>query len=329
MAEPAQTRSHEPGAPEPSHPELERLAHDVVRDPPPARGEGLGAGGLAATVSNASPHPQPLAVKGRGGERGEPDQVADTLGLTDDAFLGGQLRILQPSAGYRAGVDAVLLAASVPAGVAPGSRLLDLGAGVGTVGLAAARRIAPLRATLLEAEPGLAALACRNAERNGLADRVDVIVGDVSAPGAALLAGGLAPESFTIVVANPPFHAEGRGTPAAVPGKAAAHAMPEAALDHWIRAMARYVSAGGTATVIHKAPALAELLAAMHNRFGALRILPVHARAGEPAIRVIVRGTKGSRAPLTLLPGFVLHGADGGFTPAATEILRHGGALAM
>lgn len=260
-----------------------------------------------------------------------PRSTADAIAgdCTDDAFLGGQLRILQPRDGYRAGIDAVLLAASIPATLAAGSRILDLGAGVGTVSLSVLARVGHLSATLVEASPDLAQIALRNVERNALAARTTVVTADVTQPGASLQALGLEPESFEAVVANPPFHAEGHGTPSAEPAKARAHAMPETGLVQWVRAMARYARPGGTATVIHKAAALDALLGAFDGRFGALRVLPIHPRAGEPAIRVIVSGRKGSRAPLTLLPGFVLHAADGGFTDAARRILREGAALAM
>jgi tRNA1(Val) A37 N6-methylase TrmN6 len=62
------------------------------------------------------------------------------LELTEDAFLGGQLRVRQLKSGHRAGHDAVLLAAATPA--RPGDRVADLGAGVGVAGLAVARRVA-------------------------------------------------------------------------------------------------------------------------------------------------------------------------------------------
>lgn len=249
--------------------------------------------------------------------------------LTDDAFLGGVLSILQRKGGYRAGIDAVLLAATVPEGPAPVARLLDLGAGVGTVGLCAARRIAGLHATLVEADPEAAELAERNSVRNRLADRVIVVTGDVTAAGSRLARVGLEADAFDAVVANPPYHTEGQGTPAAGPGKATAHAMPQPALGLWVRAMARHARPGGTATLIHKSSELANVLASMAGRFGALRVLPIQPRHGEPAIRVLVRGTKGSRAPLVLLPGFVLHDAGHGFTPDAERILKHGAPLPL
>lgn len=250
-------------------------------------------------------------------------------GLTDDAFLGGALHILQPEAGYRAGVDAVLLAATVSSHGHKPLRILDLGAGVGTVGLSVAHRIAQAHVTLLESEPLLADLAAQNIARNRLADRVRSVGGDVAAPAAVLQTRGLEADGFDCVIANPPYHAEGRGTPSRARIKAAAHAMPEDALAQWVRAMARYAKPGGTATMIHKADALGDVLAAFAGRFGALRILPIHPRVSEPAIRVLVSGTKGSRAALTLLPGFVLHGEGQAFTPAATAILKEGGPLAL
>jgi tRNA1(Val) A37 N6-methylase TrmN6 len=243
--------------------------------------------------------------------------------VTDDAFLGGQLSILQPRHGYRAGVDAVLLAASVVVAEGCEARVLDLGAGVGTAGLAVARRCALVRVDLLEREPELARLAAQNAARNGLTGRVRVVEGDLAAPALALPA-----EAYEHVIANPPFHTEGKGTGAATPLKAAAHAMPAGDLDLWARAMARHCTPGGRAAVIHRAEALPEILTAFARRFGDVTVLPIHPRAGEPAIRVLVRGKKGSRAPLRLLPGFVLHEADDhAFTPAARAILREGAAL--
>jgi tRNA1(Val) A37 N6-methylase TrmN6 len=248
---------------------------------------------------------------------------------TDDAFLGGALRLLQPARGYRAGLDAVLLAAvAVPEAGRP-MRVLDVGAGVGTAGLCNAARNKEARVTLLERECGLVELAAANIERNALGDRVGVAEADLSASGEALAAAGLEPDSFDRVIANPPFHTEGRGTAAPVGLKARAHAMAEGSLDDWARFMARMAAPGGTATVIHKADALAALLGAFDRRFGDLRVLPVHSRADRPAIRVIISGIKGSRAPLALLAPLVLHGPDGGFTPIVEQILRSGAGLPL
>jgi tRNA1(Val) A37 N6-methylase TrmN6 len=245
---------------------------------------------------------------------------------TDDAFLGGALNILQPAAGYRAGLDAVMLAAAVCV-KREGARVLDVGAGVGTAGMCIARRVPGASVTLLEREPALVRLAAENARRNGMAERVGVVAGEVGLAAAALQRLGLTDASFDHVVANPPFHSRDAGTLAADALKAGAHAMADADLEHWARFMARMAAPGGALTLIHKVEALPSLLAVLEGRFGALTLLPLHPRAREPAHRLIVTGTKGSRAPLSLLPGFILHEDDGAFTSQAQAILRGCAAL--
>src|SRR5207245_1209151 len=149
-------------------------------------------------------------------------EKAVPLQESDDAFLGGRLRILQPATGYRAGLDGVLLAATL--GVEPpGAQVLDLGSGVGVVGLCVAQRLQDARIAMVERDARLAALARRNAERNGFGARVQVIEADILQPLGASpeLAAGAG--TFDHVLANPPFHVEGRGTAAGDPVKAGAN----------------------------------------------------------------------------------------------------------
>jgi tRNA1(Val) A37 N6-methylase TrmN6 len=247
--------------------------------------------------------------------------------VSDDVFLGGALRILQPRDGYRAGLDAVMLAAATPAG--PNARVLDVGSGVGVAGLALVQRVKSAQVVLSEREDWLVGLARQNIERNGLCARARVIQSDVvhplgETPELARLA-----ETFDCVVANPPYHTHGRGTVPKNPMKAASHAMPDGDLARWVRFMAAMARPGGSATVILTQHALPDLLAAFHGRFGALSLLPLHPRAHAPATRIIVQGIKGSRAGLQVLPGLVLHEADGRFRPAVEQILRHGAAVSM
>jgi tRNA1(Val) A37 N6-methylase TrmN6 len=245
--------------------------------------------------------------------------------VTEDVFLGGALSILQPRSGYRAGLDAVLLAAAAPA--RDGELVLDAGAGVGVVGLAVARRVPLARIVLVERDARLAALAQNNVERNGMAERMRVIEADLAGPLAGAAELHARAESFDHVLANPPFHVEGRGTAATDPVKAGAHAMPAGDLERWARFMASMARPGGTVTMIHRADALASILAAFASRFGGMQVLPIHPRPGEPASRVLVQGVKGSRAPLELRPGLVLHNADNSFRPEVEIILRQGAAL--
>jgi tRNA1(Val) A37 N6-methylase TrmN6 len=249
--------------------------------------------------------------------------------VSEDAFLGGSLKVLQPRRGYRAGIDAVLLAAAAPAEADESQRVLDSGAGVGVVGLCIAARVPRVRVTLVEREPELAALAASNVTSNGLSDRIAVVQADLTAPAAALARLGLEEGAFAHIVTNPPFREEGKARPPKDRGEAVAHIMPCGALERWLRALARLAAPGGSLTMIHRPEALPELLAGLDGRFGSLMVLPIHPRPGKPALRVILQGRKGSRGPLTLLPGLVLHGEGSAFTPEVAGVLRSGRALPL
>ncbi|MGE5266558.1 MAG: tRNA1(Val) (adenine(37)-N6)-methyltransferase [Deltaproteobacteria bacterium] len=246
------------------------------------------------------------------------------VATTEDAFLGDRLRILQPATGYRAGVDAVLLAASVaPAAGA----ILDCGAGVGTVGLCIAARCPECHVTLVERQPALLELARQNIVLNKMEDRVSAVGGDLLLPASHPGAPDLAAESFDVVLANPPFHDNAAGTRARDALKHGSHAMDRSHLAEWLRYAARMTKPAGRVMLIHKADALPLVFDAMKGRFGGLTLTPIHPFAGKPAIRVIVTGTKGSRAPLTLRPPVVLHEASGAFAPYVGRILREGAPL--
>src|SRR3954466_10614690 len=94
-----------------------------------------------------------------------PDSSGPKSELTDDAVLGGRLRLKQKKKGHRVGHDAILLAAAVPARA--GDWAVEFGAGVGAAGLALAMRVPEVEVTLAELDPELAAIAGENIERNG------------------------------------------------------------------------------------------------------------------------------------------------------------------
>ena len=248
--------------------------------------------------------------------------------VTKDAFLGDRLWILQPATGYRAGIDAVLLAASVSVPQEDAiTEVLDCGAGVGTVGLCVAARCPGARVTLVEREPVLLGLASRNIALNAYESRVTALSGDIIAPASDITAPRLDAERFDHVLANPPFHDDTGGTHARDPLKRVSHAMHPGALDDWVRFAARMAKPGGRVHIIHKAEALPALIDALKQRFGALSITPIHSYATTPAIRVMIAGIKGSRAPLALHPPIILHDSSGAFTPHVGQILRHGAPL--
>jgi tRNA1(Val) A37 N6-methylase TrmN6 len=245
-----------------------------------------------------------------------PETLMPEPALTVDAFLGGRLTVAQP--------------AHVPDRCGRSATVLDLGAGVGVVGLCVAARHASAQVTLVELQPDLSALAAQNTLRNGLEQRVRVITADVRDRPEQLAALGLMADTFDHVVCNPPFDIEGNGRSPPNALKARSHVMPAGELEQWGRVLARYSRASGAVTMIHRADALGAVLEALEGRFGGLRVLPLHPRAGEPATRILVQGIKGSRAPLSLLAGLVLHSADGhGFTAPMQAVLREGAALRL
>jgi len=244
---------------------------------------------------------------------------------SEDAVLGGRLVLRQPRRGHRVGHDAILLAAAASA--KSGEHAVDLGAGVGGAGLALARRIEGLNVTLVEIDPALTELAAGNVERNGLSDRVRAVRLDVESSAADFVAAGLAPASAACVLMNPPFNVAQQPSPDLA--RRLAHAASQGSLERWLRTAARLLRADGVVTLIWRADGLADVLAALGKDFGAITVLPVHPKPGAAAIRVLVRATKGSRAPLALLPGFLLAEADSKPTAAAEAVLRKAEALSL
>lgn len=239
---------------------------------------------------------------------------------TEDRLLDGRVRLRQPARGYRAGLDAALLAAACDA--LPGQRVIEAGCGAGGALLAAAARRPESRFLGVERDPEALALAAQNVALNGLEDRVEVVAGDVGQPFARL---GLAP--FDAVICNPPFFDDPAALRAPSPAKSAAW-MADGGLPAWTPFLTKAVREGGTITVIHRADRLADLLDLLGVKAGSFQIRPVHPYADEPAKRVLVRAVKTGKAPLKLLPGLVLHERGGAkHTAEAEAILRGEAAL--
>src|SRR5712671_4188909 len=222
--------------------------------------------------------------------------------LTEDAFLGGRLRLRQPKSGHRAGHDAVLLAAATPA--RPGDRVVEFGAGVGAAGLAVARRVAGVELVLVEIDAALAALARDNAAANAIA--AETILLDVTSAAGAFAAAGLHPDSADIVLMNPPFNDPARHRASPDKARESAHVATAAALEKWVQAARRILRSGGALTLIWRADGLVEVLSELGRGFGSLELLPVHAEARVPAIRVLIRAIKGGKAPLQMHAALLL-----------------------
>lgn len=237
--------------------------------------------------------------------------------ITQDCLLGGRVPLVQPARGHRAGTDAVLLAASAPAKA--GDRVLDVGASTGAVGLMVAARVRGVRLAFLERDPGLAELCRRNCRENGV--DAELFVADLLDKGSRREA-GLEPESADLVLTNPPFLEEGQARISPDQGRAAAHALPSGGLEAWLKACLGLLRPKGHFVMIHRADRLADCLEGVSGPLGGISLRFVHPAADRPAIRVLLSGTKGSRAPLQILPPLILNGLDGHFTPQAEALHR-------
>lgn len=240
---------------------------------------------------------------------------ARTPEITEDAVLNGRVRLRQPLAGYRAGMDAALLAAACDA--APDQRVIEAGCGVGGALLAAAVRRPDARFVGLERDPAAVDLARGNVALNGLENRVQIVHGDVEQGFRALNL-----PAFDAVISNPPFFDDPGALRAPAPEKSGAW-MADGGLAAWTGFCLKAVREGGTLTLIHRADRLADILALLAPKAGSFKIRPVAPFADAPAKRVIVRAIKTGKAPLVLLPPLVLHEREGaGHSAAAETILR-------
>ena len=246
-------------------------------------------------------------------------------GATLDAFHRGAFWLVQPSdAGHRAGMDAMMLAAAVPSGFA--GRLADFGAGAGAAGLAAAARCPQATVVLVETAPEMLDFARRTLAHPGnaaLQPRLSLVAADVTLSGKARASAGLADGAFDFAVMNPPFNApHDRATPDDL--KRGAHVMPEALFERWLRSAAAIVKPRGGVAIIARPQSIGEILAAFSGRFGKAEVLPIHPRPDRPAIRIVVRGVRGSRAAMSLLPPLFLHEAGSDRFSVRADAINNG-----
>ena len=256
-----------------------------------------------------------------------PGETRAGVDITDDAVLGGRLRLLQPRRGHRFGHDAILLAAATDARA--GEHAVDLGAGVGAAGLALALRVPGLAVTLVEIDQDLAALAAENAHRNGLTDRVSAIALDVGGPARAFAAAGLQPGCAARVLMNPPFNDPARAQASPDPRRRLAHTASRDALAAWVDTAARLLAPGGVLTVIWRADSPGDVTAALADKLAVDAIMPIRPRPGVPPVRIIVRAVKGAPGRGIALPGLDLNDEEGRPAAEAEAVLRLGAELPL
>ncbi|MBN9671112.1 tRNA1(Val) (adenine(37)-N6)-methyltransferase [Roseibium aggregatum] len=252
--------------------------------------------------------------------------------ITRDAFLGGQVYVCQPRRGrHRAGLDAVYLAAALPKDTK--GHVVDLGAGVGTAGFCAAARLPGISVTLVEIDRAVLALAeqgLSDPANAAFSERVSLIEADITAKGSLRHGAGLTPSMADHAIMNPPYYEADRFRASPNAARADAHMLDERGLEPWARTATDVVKEGGSLTVIFRADGLLELLSVLKGRFGSIDVIPLRPRPDAAATRVLIRAVRASKAPMQLLPGFVLHEGDGSdFTSQSRRVMRDGEGLGL
>lgn len=268
------------------------------------------------------------------------------MDITEDHILNQRVRLRQPKKGYRAGMDAVFLAASIPAKL--GDTILDLGTGVGAAALAVLARVPGCRVIGLEREADIAALAWENALLNNCQDCFKIITGTIpdilfdepyafqkpgetqenlcshpdNTPATAHLAWG----TYDAVMANPPYYPEHAHTAAAAGYKRSAHVQEAgASINTWVETAARAVKPGGSVTFIYPARQEAAIRRLFAEYFQHMVVLELRSYADSPeALRVIIQGRTipGESPKHCDLEPLVLHTKGRDNTPEAEAILR-------
>lgn len=243
--------------------------------------------------------------------------------LTFDRFLGGKLMICQPKSGHRAGVDPVLLAAATPA--RPGQSVLELGCGTGVASLCLGARVKGVVLHAVELQPDYADLARQNSKRNAIP--IEVTTADL-----AHLPAEIRAQNYDHVIANPPYYAPNHGTHAQNAGRKMS-LTEHTPLRVWLDVAIRRSKPRGHVHVIQRADRLQDVLVALDDRVGDIRVCPLAPRVGRAAELILVHARKGARGPMTLCAPVILHKGqkhdrDGeSYSPQIRAVLREGAAL--
>lgn len=242
--------------------------------------------------------------------------------LTKDALFAGALSIRQPArrAGYRVNVDALLLAAfaarrlgaerSARAGRA--RHAVDLGSGVGAVGLTLLHLGAVARVAMIEIDAELARLARLNAEENGWADRVEILHASAARAAEALLG------TADLVVCNPPYVPPGRGRAPLERVRSAKYGE----LGTFVEAARRIAGRRARACFVYPAIETTSLLGALRREgLEPKRLRAVHGRTGDDARVVLVEAVPGKPGGLAIEPPFIETDGRGARSAALSALL--------
>ena len=218
-------------------------------------------------------------------------------GITEDSFLGGKLRLFQPKKGFRAGLDSVLLAASVNA--KSGENVFEIGAGVGTVLFCLMNRIPGLNATAIEIMPEYHSLLLINAKRNKF--KANLILGDL------FTNEKLKKESFDQIFFNPPYYPVSSYKISDNKLLEIAHIEYPGILKQMLSYALKRCNPYGYITLIHRPARISEILSILKDGAGDIKILPIVSSNSKITSRIIIRARKSAKGETKLLNPLVLY----------------------
>jgi tRNA1Val (adenine37-N6)-methyltransferase len=234
--------------------------------------------------------------------------------LTHDTFFNGRLKIRQLKSGYRFSIDSVLLANL--AAIKPGERILDFGTGCGIISLILARRYPDIMIYGIEIQPDMADIAARNIAENHLEHRILILNQDIRAITPADTAG-----CADVAICNPPHFEANSGRVNPDPRVAIARHEIKITLEDLIHAADRMLARGGRLIVLYPAARMPDIITRMRGTgIEPKKVVMIHSKPGENAIRVMVEGIRGGRPGLVVAPPFHIYDAAARYSDATRSM---------
>lgn len=236
--------------------------------------------------------------------------------LTHDSISlrgSGVVTIAQPGKGFRFTLDSLLLADFCR--IQPHDRVLEPGAGTGTVSLLLAKKFPAAAFIADEIEPRAYELLGLNIEANGLSKNIISLTQDIGS-----LNQSLERESFDVIVANPPYTRSGTGRKSPSNERLIARHDQTASLPLWLD-LQSLLKNKGRYLLVFPANRMGELIALLRERkLEPKQLRFVHPFEDKPASIVLVEAIKSGGTGLTVLPPLIVHEAGGGYTTEMREI---------
>ncbi len=211
--------------------------------------------------------------------------------------VNDDLKLIQKTDGLTFGTDALLLAGYINTKDKSG---LELGAGSGIISMLLLSRKKLSAATAIEVQDSYAELTERNAEMNGLSDKLICINSD--------LRDFKSKESFDIVYTNPPYMSTSSGRANALSAKNLARHEVCGGIEDFCICAKKYLKYGGSFSVVYRPDRITDLIYAMRkNSLEPKRMTFVHADTDAESSMVLIEARAGGKSGMKLTPPLIIY----------------------